>query len=173
MSRAALLLPALLAACVVIPAGMHYPADDQPVTAWPASADCPVPARSAADARALVALINGQRAQAGLAPLTLSAPLSDIAHRHACDNAARQSVSHDGSDGSDLAARLHRAGVRVSLAAENTGLGFSSPGIALEWWMASPPHRANILRPEITQVGVGQADGVPRPTWVLDFVAPR
>lgn len=173
MSRAALLLPLLVSACIVIPAGAHYPADDLPVTAWPASAACPVPARSAGDARTLVGLINAQRAAAGLGPLTLSAPLSEIAQRHACDNAARQTVSHDGSDGSDLAQRLRRGGIAVLMAAENTGLGFSSPRIALDWWMASPPHRANILHPEITQIGIGQADGAPRPTWVLDFMRPR
>lgn len=173
MSRAPLLLPLLLSACVVIPVGVHFPTDDLPVTAWPATASCPVPARSPTDGQTLVGLINAQRSAAGVGPLTLSAPLSDIAHRFACENAARQTVSHDGSDGSNLAQRLHRGGVAMLLAAENTGLGFSSPQIALDWWMASPPHRENILRPEFTQIGIGQADGVPCPTWVLDFISPR
>ena len=165
-------LAGAVAGCVV-PVGVTYPADREPVTAWPGAATCPVPSRSASDAAAIVTLVNAARAEAGLGPVSLSAPLSGTAHRHACDNAARQSISHDGSDGSTLAMRLHRDGVKVFYAAENTGLGFDTPQIAMAWWMGSPGHRANILAPEITQIGVGQADGVPRPTWVLDFIAPR
>jgi uncharacterized protein YkwD len=182
MSRAAFLFCLLLPACVVVPIAVPIgvvtpatpaPAPARPPTAWPTTSDCPVPARAAADARVIVSLVNAERAAVGLSPLAFSAPLSGVAHRHACDNAARQTISHDGSDGSTLAQRLERGGIAVRMGAENTGLGFSSPQIAMERWMKSPGHRANILTPEITLIGVGQADGVPRPTWVLDFIKPR
>jgi uncharacterized protein YkwD len=182
MSRAAILIPLLLSACIVVPVplGVIVPsaparasAATGPVTNWPASAHCAVPARSASDGPMLLALINAERLKAGLSPVKLSAPLSAMSHKHACDTAAGQSVSHVGSDGATLAQRLQREDIRVSFAAENTGLGFDSPQIAVEWWMNSSGHRANILAPQVTQIGVGQADGVPRPTWVLNFIKPR
>lgn len=173
MSRLAVLFPIVLSACIVVPARERFLADSLPVTVWPARAACPLPARSAADARALLALINGARAGAGVGPLALSEGLSMTAQRHACDNAAGQTVSHVGSDGAALVERLHRDGIKVLLAAENTGLGFSAPQMAFDWWMASTQHRANILRAEVSEIGIGRADGVPRGTWVLDFIQPR
>jgi uncharacterized protein YkwD len=116
--------------------------------------------------------MNTERALAGLPAVRLSSSLSTVAQRHACDIAARQTTSHEGSDGSTLAERLQRGGIAISFAAENTGLGFDTPQLAMAGWMSSPGHRANILAPQVMQIGLGQADGVPRPTWVLNFVAP-
>lgn len=64
------------------------------------------------------------------------------------------------------------SGITVQLAAENTGLGFTSAESAFAWWMASPDHRANILLARITEVGIGEADGV-KPAWVIDFLQRR
>ena len=149
------------------------PAEARPVTAWPASATCPIPPDSAANARTLAALINSARTDQGLPPLHLSAPLSEVAHRHACDNAAHQTTSHTGSDGSTLQTRLDRGPLPYAIAAENTGLGFAAPETAFAFWMQSPGHRANILAQDITQLGIGQANGTPSPTWVLNFTLPR
>jgi uncharacterized protein YkwD len=102
----------------------------------------------------------------------LSPALSAVAQQHACDNAARASTSHQGSDGSDLSERLRRGGIQAQLAAENTGLGFTSPESAFAWWMASPGHRANILLAQITEIGVGEADGS-KPAWVINFLKRR
>jgi uncharacterized protein YkwD len=96
-----------------------------------------------------------------------------MAQKHACDNAAAQSISHVGSDGATLPERLRREGLRVRHAAENTGLGFATPQAAMAFWMGSPGHRANILAPEATQIGIGQADGGARPTWVVNFIRPK
>lgn len=146
---------------------MVYPKHADPGQA-PRSANCPVPARSASDTARMVVLINAQRAAHGLSALRSSGKLAQAAHAHACDNAARAVYSHVGSDGSDLGARLRRSGYRMTTAAENTGLGFDSPEKMVGYWMASAGHRANILNPNITELGLGQADGH-RPTWVLDF----
>lgn len=164
---------ALTPGCVTIPqTTTFYPEDSAPYGPAPAMAGCPTPQRTPSDAAAIVALINAERSTNGLGSVRLSPALSAVAQQHACDNAARSSTSHQGSDGSDLSERLRRGGIQARLAAENTGLGFTSPASAFAWWMASPDHRANILLAQITEVGVGEADGA-KPAWVIDFLQSR
>jgi uncharacterized protein YkwD len=165
-----LLCLALAPGCATVPqTTTHYPEDSKPYGPAPDAASCPTPARTASDAAEIVALINAERGKNGLGPVRLSPKLSAVAQQHACDNAARSSTSHQGSDGSDLSERLRRGGIQPQLAAENTGLGFTSPARAFAWWMASPAHRANILLKGITEIGVGEADGA-QPAWVIDFL---
>ncbi len=109
--------------------------------------------RSTADAAQLLALINAERAKAGVAPVSLSAAVSTMAQKHACDNAAAQSISHVGSDGATLAERLRRDGLRVRHAAENTGLGFATPQAAMAFWMARPGIAPTSLRPKPRRSG--------------------
>ena len=82
-----------------------------PTRPWPAAATCPTPARSPADARQVVALINAERGKAGLAALRLSPALASVAQSYACELAARGDIGHTGSDGSTLSERLRRGGV--------------------------------------------------------------
>ena len=132
--RFAIVLSApLLAACIPIPVSIDLgtPAQSGPVTPWPATAHCPMPERGPRDAARLQGLINAQRAKAGLRPVALSPDLSEVSRKHACDNAARQATGHKGSDGATLADRLRRKGIAFRQAAENTGLGFTSPEAAM------------------------------------------
>lgn len=175
---AAILGPALAGCIVVVPVatgpvvlGHAYPNHPAPGPA-PASANCPRPVRAAAAQAEVLSRINAERRAKGLATLRASARLSRVAQAHACDNAPRRSISHTGSDGSDLGQRLRREGYQFATAAENTGLGFDSPTRAMALWMASSGHRSNILNPSVTELGVGMADG-PRPAWVLVMARPR
>ena len=156
-----------LTACVVIPIRAT---DLGPTRSWPASATCPTPARSAANAPRLVALMNAERSKAHLAPLTLSPALSGVSHAYACELAARGDINHRGTDGSSVTERLRRGGISASTVAENTASGQRSPEAVMAGWMASPHHRANILRPNVSRVGLGQADGA-QPVWVTDFAS--
>ncbi len=113
--------------------------------------------------------INAARADAGLPALRENSRLTRAAQAHACDNAGRGSVSHTGSDGSDLTARLRGEGYRFSAAAENTGRGFGSAEAAVDWWMSSSGHRANILMDGLRDIGVGVAMGDGKPHWVINF----
>jgi uncharacterized protein YkwD len=173
-----------LSACVGVPvvvpietaprsfvAGYTYPDQPNPGVA-PATARCATPARASSMSSSVVAQVNAQRKAAGLPALRPSAKLTKAAQSHACDNAARGSYSHVGSDGSDLGARIRRTGYKIRVAAENTGLGFDDPTRLVDFWMHSPGHRANILNPRVTEVGVGLADGT-RPTWVLNLATRR
>jgi uncharacterized protein YkwD len=52
--------------------------------------------------------------------------------------------------------------VRMSTAGENLAWGTGSQGSAralVAAWLASPPHRANLLEPSFTRVGVGELVG--------------
>ena len=159
--------------CVPVPAGQYWPIDHQPTRPWPASAHCPTPTQAASERRTLLALMNAARAKAGLAALTLDPAITAVAQPYACENAARMSISHVGSDGSDLPERFRRGGLKASLEAENTGLFGADAQYAFKWWMNSPHHRANILRPQVTRVGIGVAAAGRHTAWVVDFLAPR
>ncbi|HEY0415452.1 MAG TPA: CAP domain-containing protein [Gaiellaceae bacterium] len=61
-----------------------------------------------------------------------------------------------------FAQRLVRFAVRASVTGENLGWGAGASGSAhaiVGAWLASPPHRANLLRASFTRVGVGCAEG--------------
>ena len=116
--------------------------------------------------------MNAARASTGLGALTVDPALTVTAQTHARENAARQSLDHVGSGGSDLLKRFGRSGLAPGLAAENTGVGYATAEAAFAGWMASPKHRENILRPQITVVGIGLAVGA-TPVWVVDFLAQR
>lgn len=126
------------------------------LAAHPANA-CDIPADAAAMQKELLSHLNAERRAAGLSPLKLSSKLDKAAQGHACDNAARRSISHEGSDGSTLKSRLKRVGYSLKTAAENTGRGFSSGARAVEWWMDSDKHRTNILLRKARDVGIGIA----------------
>jgi uncharacterized protein YkwD len=151
--------------------GYVYPDQPKP-TAAPASSRCAAPARAGKMAGAVIAQVNAQRKAKGLGALRASPKLMKAAQAHACDNAARGGYSHVGSDGSDLSTRIRRTGYKIRVAAENTGLGFDDPARLVSFWMNSPGHRANILNPRVTDVGVGLADGA-RPSWVLNMATGR
>lgn len=120
-------------------------------------AACDVPADAAAMQEELLEHLNAERRAAGLSTLKLSSKLDKAAQGHACDNAARRSISHEGSDGSTLKTRLKRVGYSLKTAAENTGRGFASGARAVEWWMNSDKHRTNILLRKARDVGIGIA----------------
>jgi uncharacterized protein YkwD len=127
----------------------------------------------AAVARDLTRQVNAQRAAQGLSAVAASPRLDAVAQAHACDMARRGRMGHDGSDGSNLGQRLGRGGYRFGLAAENIAHGFDSVAAVTQSWMQSPGHRANILRPAATDLGVGVAQPAEgRPYWVLLLAAP-
>jgi hypothetical protein len=102
-------------------------------------------------------LVNVERAKVGLNPLCLSTQLTQAAQVHSNDMATNNFMSHTGSDGSSAAVRVDRTGYKFSWRGENVAAGQASPAGVMDSWMNSPDHRANILRPEFTELGVGYA----------------
>jgi len=133
---------------------------------------CIVPPNASALQTEVLSSLNARRKANGLTPFKLSPKLDKAAQGHACDNAARRSISHESSDGGTLTTRLRKAGYKYRAAAENTGRGFGTGTRAVEWWMNSPKHRYNILFPELREVGIGIAlSNAPdnKLHWVINF----
>ena len=103
--------------------------------------------------------INEIRAAHGLPALTENVALTQAAHDHAADLSRNdwlieQRRWHDGSDGSTIGERLTRAGYRAARWSEITGHGFGGDeSRMMDWWLASPVHRAAILSPDVTEMG--------------------
>lgn len=141
-----------------------------------AASACTKPGNIAELQAGILAGVNAERAERGLGKLTMNAKLEKAAQGHACDNAARKSISHDSSNGDTLKERLRKVGYRLRTAAENTGRGFGTPQRAVAWWMNSPHHKDNILLSKVTQIGIGIAvSDAPdsKLHWILNFGRPK
>jgi uncharacterized protein YkwD len=102
----------------------------------------------------LFALMNHDRRAAGLAPLVWDNRLAAIARQHSREMATRRYVAHVSPTTGDAEARVRAVGLGFSLVSENVGLeGGIEP--AHKGFMNSPGHRANVLSPKLTHVGVG------------------
>lgn len=135
---------------------------------------CPQAPDLQTQAPLLMAALNHQRQAHGLAALVWNENLVLAAALHACETAALGTISHQGQNGSRPAQRALAAGYPYRMIAENLGLGFRDVQQALQLWMQSPPHRANILAAEAREAGFGMAlTAQGRSTWVLMLGAQR
>ena len=110
--------------------------------------------------RELLVLVNRDRAASGLPALSRDARLQEIARVHSREMARTGEVVHvsDKSGGAvDRVRAAHVSPVPRTLA-ENVGRAFSTVEVE-NGFMGSPGHRANILNPDITHVGIGVAVG--------------
>ncbi|MFE0510584.1 CAP domain-containing protein [Streptomyces sp. NPDC058964] len=114
------------------------------------------PARTCAE---VVALTNEERRGAGLPPLASDPLLTTAAQAHCADMVARDFYSHTAPGGSQPWDRAAAAGSARRTIGENIACGQRSPAEVVEGWMNSPGHRANILKPAFTHIGVGFVGG--------------
>ncbi|MEU7415503.1 CAP domain-containing protein [Streptomyces antibioticus] len=119
-------------------------------------------ARTAAE---VVALTNRERAAAGLRPLAVDARLTTAAQAHCADMVARRFYSHTSPEGGRPWDRTAAAGSPLRTVGENIACGQRTAAEVVEGWMNSPGHRANILKPAFTHIGVGFAGGGPSGTY--------
>jgi len=102
----------------------------------------------------LFALLNQARAERGLPALTLHEGLSQVAEAHSRDMVDHDFVGHDSPTTGGAVDRVAAAGFRSGLVLENIGRGYGAADIHTGL-MQSPGHRANILNPDVTHVGIG------------------
>ncbi|WP_432251280.1 CAP domain-containing protein [Streptomyces sp. HNM1019] len=107
----------------------------------------------------VIALTNTHRAAARLAPLAPDPRLTAAAQAHSDDMVARDFYSHTGPEGHQPWDRARAAGATHRGIGENIACGQRSPEEVVRGWMDSPGHRANILKPDFTHIGVGHATG--------------
>jgi uncharacterized protein YkwD len=88
---------------------------------------------------------------------TYSEQLSQVAQLHGQDCLARGSLTHTGSDGSNVKTRILRSGYDAVGWAEVTVYS-ASPQEAVDWWMDEVPpndaHRRTLLGSWLTEAGV-------------------
>lgn len=146
--------------------------------------DLPEPADQQAVARKVLELVNAARRQPrkcgrqkfeATHPLELEHTLSEAAHLHARDMARHGAMRHRGSDGSDPADRVTRAGYRWRTVAENVAAGQPGAEAVVAHWLASPGHCENLMGAQFTQMGAAFAieQGGTRIYWAQVFAAPR
>ncbi|WP_432014890.1 CAP domain-containing protein [Streptomyces cucumeris] len=107
----------------------------------------------------VIVLTNAERAAARLAPLAAEPRLTTAAQRHSDDMVARDFYSHTGPEGRQPWDRARAAGAGHRGIGENIACGQRSAAEVVRGWMDSPGHRANILGPDFTHIGVGYATG--------------
>ncbi|MEU9560110.1 CAP domain-containing protein [Streptomyces fumanus] len=107
----------------------------------------------------VVGLTNRRRTGAGLPPLAADPRLTAAAQAHSADMVARDFYAHTDPDGGRPWDRAGAAGAPHRTVGENIACGQRSPADVVEGWMNSPGHRANILKPDFTHIGVGLAGG--------------
>jgi len=125
-------------------------------------------------AREVLTLTNAERTDIGLPELTWDDTLAGVAAAHAEDMINRDFFAHDNPDGQDVGNRATAAGYLWQWIGENLAAGQQTPAEAVEGWMNSAGHRANILRTEFSVLGVAYRQGGTHGTyWVQVFGDPR
>ncbi len=112
-------------------------------------------------------LTNGERKKEGLPALKRNNRLDISAQAHVVDMQERDFFSHTNPDGLGPSDRIKKTGYlditienckcsgwRYTIG-ENIAKGQQTPEEAVRDWMASPPHRAAILSPDYTEIGIG------------------
>jgi uncharacterized protein YkwD len=129
----------------------------------PAAYSAPVRARVTAMAplnAQVLRGVNSVRQAYGLVPLTISSRLGAAAASHSRSLVANGYFAHSSADGSVFWKRIERfypvAGYGYWEVGEN--LVWTSPALgaskAVQMWMNSPEHRANLLNPRWRQIGI-------------------
>ena len=128
--------------------------------------------------------LNLIRTQHGLAPLRLNTRLSAAAAQHSREMGVDGYFRHESADGSAFWKRIARYYPSGSSGYWSVGenLLWSSPDVgparAMDLWMHSPEHRANILSPRWREIGVaavhfasapGSYKGLPVTIVTTDF----
>lgn len=101
----------------------------------------------------VVALMNQERAAAGIGGITQSATLDALAQIRAQEIV--QNFSHTRPNGASCFTVFEENGVTYLVAGENIAAGYSTPEEVMNGWMNSEGHRANILNSSFGQVGIG------------------
>lgn len=108
----------------------------------------------------IIARTNQVRVEQGLPALKTDSLLIRSATAKATDMGQKEYFSHVSPDGHRLGYFLARAGYAYSEAGENLAMGFSDADGAMNGWMKSPTHYANLVDPTFTDLGVGLEGGI-------------
>ena len=140
---ATFLLGAGLAACVAEPQ-----VDSEPPSFYITLAA----AKAELDAKAAASMISGYRRNHGLGPVSFDPELMRLAQAQARGMAARNELGHNAAG--SFPERIAKSKVRARAVVENVAAGYHTLADAFSGWRDSPGHRANMLNPEVTRMGI-------------------
>jgi len=162
-----LVRPLLIVAALMLAACSGFQAPEQP------SFYQDIAQGAKLDAEAAASMISGFRRNNGLPEVALDPDLTRMAQAQAEAMAKRDKLDHTVKK--PFVARLKAAGFDAKQAAENVGAGYHTLAEAFSGWRDSPPHRANMLLPGATRIGIA---AVPAPGskyqvyWALILAEP-
>ena len=115
-----------------------------------------------ADPQEILELVNAERKKVGVAPLVMHDSLNKSAQLKADDMWNRDYRSHFLPEDPKATLTLEMASY-VEPYCESSGENFvagykdgkMTSAIAMDWWLNSPPHKAAILNPDYTMIGMG------------------
>jgi uncharacterized protein YkwD len=184
-NKASIAVLATLAATLLAPAAQADAARRNPVAraaAACANADLRPTRENVRQVRAAVLCLHNELREAqGLPRLRDNVKLRRAARSHAEDMVASRFFAHTTPGGVSMTDRIRRAGYMRSAGywsiGENLAWGtgsFGTPRGAVQAWMNSTGHRANLLNPRFRHAGVGVAIGTPSSggggaTFTVDF----
>jgi uncharacterized protein YkwD len=108
------------------------------------------------NAPAAASMISDYRRLNGLPAVELDPTLLQIAQDQARRMASIDKLTHD-PGGRGFTQRLKAANYDAARAAENIGAGYRTLAEAFSGWRDSPPHKANMLLPGATKMGIATA----------------
>ncbi|MBO7304856.1 MAG: hypothetical protein J6V09_06510 [Clostridia bacterium] len=105
--------------------------------------------------REVVRLVNVERSKQGLKPLSSDWELSRVARYKSEDMRKNNYFSHTSPTYGSPFQMMKSFGIKYKTAGENIAKGYKTPTAVVTGWMNSSGHRANILNPTFTHIGVG------------------
>ena len=106
----------------------------------------------------VIQLVNAERTQRGLQPLSANWELSRVARYKSQDMADHRYFSHTSPTYGSPFQMIRNFGISFRTAGENIAYGQQTPQTVVNSWMNSSGHRANILNAAYTQIGVGYVE---------------
>lgn len=137
--------------------------------------DVPVEAGPSMEAEEAV---NNFRIAEGLAPLRHQVKLAKAAQEYAQRMAAEGFFNHNDPQGKTVLDRVTGAGYSWAIVGENLARVKTKPGNEIGYtvngWMNSEVHRANILKAEYTETGIGIGKAADGTTYLVQvFASPK
>lgn len=122
----------------------------------------------------LLAAINAERIKRRLPPLRTNTTLMQVADFYSCRLIDGRFFDHvDPFDGSTVDTRITDFGYAFQKVGENLAAGHKTAKDAVNAWLDSPGHRANLLDPAFTETGIAvKIGGDYGWYWVQEFGRP-
>jgi len=127
-------------------------AADAPVTEQPTMYLSMANGGARLDPQAAASMISLYRQNNGLGGVAVDPELMKLAEQQSQAMASRNKLDHDVKG--PLAKRLNGSGYPATLAVENVSAGYHTLAEAFSGWRDSPPHRANMLKSGVTNLGI-------------------